>query len=619
MKKVLIMNDFIINKLLARGTYVKDSELRFTKGVNLITGGSDTGKSYAFDLIDFLLGSSNEPNYIEERKGYTDFYLEITVNNKVFTLLRSLDNIKVIYVSVGSINDIDDKTTFEEYKVASAAKKSVSMFLLYKLGIYGKLYFSKNQSNKLQQLTFRSYIKSFMISEEKITAKSTSIIETELKYPKETFTREKFYYFLTKRGNKQKKTTSKKSQGSKNKIEILLEIKAEYEIIKKRLENKFPFLDKEEKIDTDIIVLKDQIQNLEVIINKKDKERISVMEEVKIIDYKIASNDMTIKRFQVLLAQYINEIERIDFVYKGESYLSQIEKAICPICNTELRNNHRNTEDIYIAYNAEKSKIRLKASDVKESINDIIERNINLANEKKNQLITIEKIENELNQRLKPEFDRVIKEYNELLKFNKNQTKYNLYCEEIKKIQEKIEILESINNSDNGIDENIKVDTTLFINRIDKLCEEMENMLEEFKFSDNVSVTYNEKEIDFIVNEQSRKSYGQGYSSIIYVSFVLALKKIMDKYSIETPNFIIFDSPFTSLTEGDEIKNKEIKVSRKIFDSFFTYCCKEYEDKQLIIFENTDDKYRNLDKKINYIHFTKNKDIGRYGFFLGEK
>jgi len=100
---------------------------------------------------------------------------------------------------------------------------------------------------------------------------------------------------------------------------------------------------------------------------------------------------------------------------------------------------------------------------------------------------------------------------------------------------------------------------------------------------------------------------------------VLALKKIMDKYSIETPNFIIFDSPFTSLTEGDEMKNERIRVSSKILDSFFTYCCKEYENKQLIIFENTDEKYNNLDNRINYIHFTKNNNIGRNGFFLGEK
>lgn len=614
------MNDITINKLLARGANVRDSELRFYKGVNLITGGSDTGKSYAFDLIDFLFGSTNEPNYIEERKGYSDFFLEINVNGEIYTLSRSLDNIKSIYVCFCSIAEINERTTFDEYKVASTAKKSISMFLLNRLGIKEKLYFIRNKKNDLQQLTFRSYIKSFMISEEKITAKSISIVETELKHPKETFTREKFYYFLTKNGNKRKKVVKRKPQNSKNKLDILLEIKAEYELNLQQLEKEFTFAKDEGKVETNILEFKNSIQKLEAQIKEMVSKRDGIIEDVNKVDLKIASNDLTINRFEVLLKQYLVEMDRIDFMYKSENYLSQIKKATCPVCKTEIKNNHERAEDIFLAYNAERSKISLKANDIKESINDIKERNNNLMIDKEDKLIEIASIDNELNEKWNPMLEELINEYEELLEVNKNQTKHNLYSEEIKKIQKKIDVLDLINNDDdeNDADENVSLDTTLLINRRDELCREMKNLLEKFKFSNKVNVTYDESDIDFIVNEQNRKAYGQGYSSIIYVSFVLALKKVMDKYSVETPNFIIFDSPFTSLTEGDELKDERIRVSSKIFNAFFTYCCKEYENKQLIIFENTDEKYDYIDKRVNYIHFTKNHNIGRYGFFIGK-
>lgn len=617
------MNDITISRLLARGESVEDSELKFSKGVNLITGGSDTGKSYAFDLINFLFGSKDEPHYIKERKGYSDFFVEIDVNGKAYTLLRRIDDIKIIYVYYCSINEIDEKTTFEEFRSSSQAVKSISSFLLDKLGLKEKLYFNQNKSNKLQQLTFRSYVKSFMISEEKITAKSTSIVETELKHPKETFTREKFAYFLTKKGFKQNKATKRKNQAQKNKIDILLEMKGEYEQNLNKLEKELCYSDNERVVEKEVLhkgltEMRQIIEGVEGKIKEMSSQIEDMTKEVGKIEMQKNSNDLTIQRFQTLLKQYLVEMEKVDFMYQSENYLSQLETPTCPVCNTEIVNDYKKCEEIYIAYEAENRKISLKINDIRESINDIKERNAIVENYREKKLLEVSDIERDLNENQKPLYDSLINEYEEVLKINENFTKHNLYNEEIEKIEKKISLLDSGNKVENDANDDINIDTTLLVNRRNELCEEMSSLLEKFKFSDKVNVTYDEENIDFIVNKQSRKAYGQGYSSIVYVSFVLALKKIMDKYSIETPNFVILDSPFTSLTEGDEVKDKRVRVSSKIFDAFFEYCCKEYQDKQLIIFENTDEKYRNIDKRINYIHFSKNHNIGRYGFFIGK-
>jgi len=38
----------------------------------------------------------------------------------------------------------------------------------------------------------------------------------------------------------------------------------------------------------------------------------------------------------MLKKQYDAEMERIDFIYESENYLTQIEKAICPLCNSKI-------------------------------------------------------------------------------------------------------------------------------------------------------------------------------------------------------------------------------------------------------------------------------------------
>ena len=59
----------------------------------MIAGASDTGKSFAFDCINYGFGSSDTPALPPEAKGYNSVYLELeTVNNDVFTIRRDFDD-----------------------------------------------------------------------------------------------------------------------------------------------------------------------------------------------------------------------------------------------------------------------------------------------------------------------------------------------------------------------------------------------------------------------------------------------------------------------------------------------------------------------------------------------
>lgn len=611
------MSNIILRRVLLRGHEVKDSDLVFKKGVNLITGGSDTGKTYAYELINFALGAGAVPNEIKESKKYNIVFLEIIIDNIIHTIIRSFDEPNIIKLCLSDINGVNEKTVYENFNSNVQAKESISKFLMSKMGYNKKIYFKKLKTkSELMQLTIRSYLKSFMISEEKITAKTKSIIETELTYPYETFTCEKFRYFLTKIGDKEKIKIDKKGLiRATNKIEVLKELLSETQekLNDSQIElanNKINHID-EGSLDE----LSEKIKKSENYISEQKNEILKKENEIRTIAEERRKVEQTINRFNTLAKQYKVEMDRIDFIYEGESYLAQITKSVCPLCYSELEEEDYDQEKNYKAFNAEKNKAAKKSININSAINDMELENKKLFNKENDIEIIINQIQSNIDDHLIPKLREVKVKYDDYLECNEFETKIGVYESEVVNLQGKIDTYERITENKEECKE-VKLDDTLYLIRRKELCEKMEELLKKFHFAESVNVEFDDEEIDFLVNNQKRKAYGQGYSSLVYIAFVLSLKWIMDKYDVPTPNFVIFDSPFTSLTEGDEVKEKKVLESNKMVDAFFNFVTKEYIDKQLILFENSKEKYEKVDENVNYIHFTKNKDFGRYGFIV---
>ena len=82
---------FYIKKLELEGNEVELATIDFFKGLNVIVGPSDTGKTFIFQCIDYMLGSSHRPKTIPEAKKYNLCKLEIkTFEGISYRLERSL-------------------------------------------------------------------------------------------------------------------------------------------------------------------------------------------------------------------------------------------------------------------------------------------------------------------------------------------------------------------------------------------------------------------------------------------------------------------------------------------------------------------------------------------------
>ena len=91
-------NGLYFSRVAAMGEGKPNAELDFNLGFNIISGASETGKSYFMDCIDFILGARQPPKNIAQAVGYDRIRAEIrTTDGRCFTLNRYFNQNKIIH------------------------------------------------------------------------------------------------------------------------------------------------------------------------------------------------------------------------------------------------------------------------------------------------------------------------------------------------------------------------------------------------------------------------------------------------------------------------------------------------------------------------------------------
>jgi DNA repair ATPase RecN len=121
---------FYITHLRVTGNNKKPAEIPFENGFNLISGVSDTGKSYIFSCLNYMLGKEDNPKSIPESVGYSNFYLGIkTFEGEEYTIYRKLFE-KSAKIKKCSVSEYENsKLPVEEYFLDN--KKTKNSIILF--------------------------------------------------------------------------------------------------------------------------------------------------------------------------------------------------------------------------------------------------------------------------------------------------------------------------------------------------------------------------------------------------------------------------------------------------------------------------------------------------------
>jgi hypothetical protein len=178
---------FIIKELRLIGKSVENASVVFKRGVNIITGPSNVGKSYIFQCFNYMFGGSKPPKPIKESRNYDFIYLElIDSTNTTYTLLSDLKggNFKLYNLSIDKIKETDEFEILDR-KHSPYNEQTVSAFLLKLNNLTGKK-IRTNQKGKTRPISYRDIVKFSMVNESKITTEESLIVSHYTKATEES-------------------------------------------------------------------------------------------------------------------------------------------------------------------------------------------------------------------------------------------------------------------------------------------------------------------------------------------------------------------------------------------------------------------------------------------------
>ena len=152
--------------LIISGPQSKPAIVDFVAGLNVIYGGSNTGKSHILRMIDYVLGASKPPRPIAEQAEYDLAHLGIVFNDGTEkTLVRALKGGDIRIID-GLFRGRPDQNQGTSVSARHGAKTSLSKILLEQLGAADKR-IQTNAAGATRDLSYRDLERFSIVNETK--------------------------------------------------------------------------------------------------------------------------------------------------------------------------------------------------------------------------------------------------------------------------------------------------------------------------------------------------------------------------------------------------------------------------------------------------------------------
>lgn len=608
---------FYITLLRVTGNNKKTAEIPFKNGFNIVSGVSDTGKSYVFSCLNYMLGKEENPKSIPESIGYNNFYLGIkTFEGEEFTIYRKL-NEKSVRIKKCPVNEYESsKFPTEEYFLDNKKTKNLSSFLLKINGIESK--FLKKTKSKKVNLIY-SYIRRLtLISETRVVVEDSPFYPTS-QYTDRTLYQSLLIYLLTGKDyadfipEEEEKIRKSRLNGKLEFVKHRIEtISKDLDALSTKKSSSKPTLEE------DIKSLEKQSLELNRVIVDLYKKKSDKFKELEAQKSSYLFYSELIERMELLKKHYNSDLGRLNFIDEGQNLLGQLQTVNCPLCEAEMKSDKLQEVE---------QNIKVKES-IESEKNKIVEKLIDLTSTISTNKQEVEKI----SKRIKELDDEYLAIDNTIE--NEFTPKLNLVKGKLRKINESVSLVSKIELLDKELNFYVKEKNSIEIQIslkktpkapekvddeiVDVLCNEVNSILSEWNYPNSDSVVFDSsyQVFDFVITGKARSAYGKGMRAVSYSAILLALVNYCNRKSIPFTKSLIIDSPLTTY-HGKEVKTHEHEIDSNIEHAFFKYFVKKEMKFQFIMFDNKVPSSDIIDR-FNYIDFSGEEGIGRTGFFPTE-
>ena len=602
----------IIKRISVIGKGKPKAELCFDKGLNVVAGASDTGKSYVIKCFQYIFGGEEPPKKIDEAKGYTTVETEIQVNEKESFILRreiSATKPKVTLIELEP-DGIESETIV--LNPSHQGKSNLSAHILEKLGLNGKVLVNGVQSLKTSSLTLRVLSKIFLVDEGRIITESSPLGEGQREYTQE---KSLLKTLLTGADDSSVKDM-KQQQDTEGAVES--RVKALEEYVAKKFSNHEEVKSTADKLDSELNELEeslsraqDELTALVEANSELDSKRNKFRGELSKLHEAEKENLLLQGRFSLLIDKYNSDLERLEAGAEATSFVELYEMVNCPTCGqgVEQEKDAEELKQLMQSTGAEIDKNKLRVKGLADSIEDLKQEYELLAKE----IVQKEDVVKELSKIIEGDISSKFKDYN--LAIRLLNSKKNEFLKQIAVVDSRENLLKEIGELRVQLEDRTeKYVFPDFSAELTILCKNISAILQRWSFPGHENVTFDMKTRDLVIGGKPRSHFGKGYRAISYAAFSLGLMEYLSKFE-RHPKFVILDSPLTTYRAGDNDENDdEVQLQKDMVFAFYIDLSDSFKDKQIIVFENQEPD-EDLKTKMTYYHFSKNLEIGRYGFF----
>ncbi|HHA0034397.1 TPA: hypothetical protein ACOEXB_001058 [Yersinia enterocolitica] len=578
-----------IRKIILRGgPEVEDATIDFAAGANILAGQSDTGKSYLFHCVDYILGADEFKKQIPIAEPYSQLYVEFeNSDNNSLTLERNLSGggVAVYYCKFEKISGSGEKISAR--RSGKGQTKDITSVLLPFCGMKDEAKLRKNDSGDVQRLTIRTLLPVFMVNEVAMIDEKSPVVGDGTFDA--TARKRMFSYLLSGKDDTGIIATEHRDIViTRNNARLSL-IEDMLEPLEKKVEDFND--DPEETIEKVETAIQDIYQELTKTTNEREGILESLQNEtagLQRAETQLIAIGEVLLRYELLEKRYESDLSRLDFIAEGAHYFTSLQEVNCPLCHQIMDEKHvhgagQNSADIYDGARAEASKIKALKIDLVVTIDTLEERLLEWRMKEKSNRANITKFESYLNQILSPNL--------------------NGLNNRLKKLVQRRITLESVQNDREQLNslklmkEDIEKSTTNKTSKVSKweplptvalrtLCKSIEDVLKSWSWGEDPRVEFDHKLYDIVVDGQSRQSHGKGVRSVLYSAFVIGLLRYSVKQGKPHPGFVILDSPLTSYRKSPSIGQQDTAVSASIETGFWASLKELSTEVQVIVIEN---------------------------------
>ncbi|HVA41530.1 MAG TPA: AAA family ATPase [Candidatus Binataceae bacterium] len=613
------MTGFQLRRLQITGPNVADAEIEFGPGLNVVSGASDTGKSYLVETIDFMLGGGTPPRQIPESRGYDNARLSIIAHDgRGFELTRALQGGDFLLAELGAPGTAGPVTLGSRH--SASTEENISTFLLRLVGLDGKRV-RKNAQNELQNLSFRNLAHLVVIDEESIIKKGSPIHTGES--TQRTVQASIFKLLLTGQDDSAliaaKKPVIAKAE-LEAQIALLDQLIADYERELGGSTQDPAGLDGQlERLSASIIQSERALSIERSAFEQQERQRRAAWQTRDEGLARQAEIAGLLERFALLNEHYGSDLDRLEAVSEAGFFFVALDAGTCPLCGAPA-GDHRHDGvphdgDIVAlraACDREIAKIRQLQAELTQAVGDLNAEEAELRTRLEAARLAFREADALVRETLAPALSAARAENSRLLETRSEVRQALSLVERIADLRRKRADAQAALGTAGRISDDRP---GLPPASVQAFSASVEELLVAWHFPHEKPIYFDERGQDLVLGSRRRGEQGKGLRALTHAAFSLGLEQTCRNLRLPAIGFVMLDSPLVTFREAEaEEAGLDAGARLEVKQAFYRDLASRIRTDQVIIVENEDPEVGLRGAIVSHI-FTKRLDQGRAGFF----